>query len=118
MGDVREAAARYGAGLSKSPVGGRGHVVRSTLIHKEDRNLIIDTPFVSSSVPILKGSWGTTVAVNAKDLSAVLEQLSKQWSDVGGDKAEVWLEATKGALTILWTDEKSTRSRTIPAGKG
>lgn len=117
LGEIRHAAAQYGNKLSRAPKGARGKIAPNTLLRKEDSFLVVDTPFLSTGVPIIEGRWAIEVAVHPKNFSDMLNTYSKVWKDVGGDNAEVWLESDGKTITLTWEDGKSSRSQTMPASR-
>jgi hypothetical protein len=117
LGPMREAAAQYGQKLGRAPAGAKGSVAPDTLLRKDGRVLMIDTPFLASGVEILEGQWSGVISVQPKAFSNLLNECAKQWRDIGGDMAEVSLSFSDGMLTLRWTDGKSSRSRSMVAKK-
>ncbi|HBN92516.1 MULTISPECIES: hypothetical protein [unclassified Hyphomonas] len=115
LGALKDAAARYG-NMLRAPAGAKGKVVRSTLLRVEGDDLIVDTPFVKTSLPIVKGKWSREMSVNARDFSAMVDWCAKAWKDVGGENLDVTVRSTPNSVEIRWTDGKSARSRGVPAG--
>ena len=115
LGLLKDGAARYG-NMLRSPAGGKGQVVRSTLLRVEGDDLIVDTPFVKTSLPIVKGNWSREMSVNARDFSAMVDLCVKTWKDVGGEALDVTVRSTPKSVEVRWTDGKSTRTRSVPAG--
>ena len=115
LGLLKDGAARYG-NMLRSPAGGKGQVVRNTLLRVEGDDLIVDTPFVKTSLPIVKGKWSREMSVNARDFSAMVDLCVKTWKDVGGEALDVTVRSTRKSVEIRWTDGKSTRTRSVPAG--
>lgn len=117
LGSLREAAAQFGQSLGRAPAGAKGKIAPDTLLRKSEKQLMVDTPFLTTGVDILGGRWSGKVSVQPKAFSTLLDECAEKWKDVGGDKAEVSLSFSDGTLTLAWTDGKSSRSRSIPAKK-
>jgi hypothetical protein len=117
LGPLREAAAQYGHKLGRAPPGAKGSVAPDTLLRMSDRQLMVDTPFLTTGVDILEGQWSGVVSVQPKAFSDLLNTCAKQWKDVGGDKAELWLSFSDGMISFRWTDGKSSRTKAMAAKK-
>lgn len=117
LGPLREAAAQFGQNLGRAPAGAKGKIAPDTLLRKSDKQLMVDTPFLTTGVDILGGRWSGEVSVQPKAFSNLLDECAKNWKDIGGDKAEVTLSFLDGMLTLAWSDGKSSRSRSLPARK-
>lgn len=115
LGLLKDAAARYG-NMLRSPAGGKGQVVRSTLLRVEGGDLIVDTPFVKTGLPAVKGKWSREMSVNARDFSAMVDLCVKSWKDVGGEDLDVTVRSTPKSVEVRWTDGRSTRVLSVPAG--
>lgn len=115
LGLLKDAAARYG-NMLRSPAGGKGQIVRNTLLRVEGDDFIVDTPFVKTGLPVVKGKWSREMSVNARDFSAMVDLCVKNWKDVGGEAVNVTVRSTPKSVEIRWTDGKSTRTRSVPAG--
>jgi len=107
LGELREAAAQYGQKLGRAPPGAKGKIAPDTLLRQGDGQLLVDTPFLTSGVEILTGSWNGVISVQPKAFSEMLVACVKLWKDVGGDKAEASLIYADGLLIVRWSDGKS-----------
>lgn len=115
LGELRDAA-DYGT-MRRAPKGAKGQIPQTTLLRVEGKHLAVDTPFLVTHIPIDSGRWPYEVSVNPKVFVDALESCIKLWKDVGGRDAMVSLSVGINEVEIRWTDGKSARSRTIPAGK-
>ena len=114
LGDLREAASRYGK-MKRAPRGAAGAIVKTTLIRQDGNWLCIETPFVQTDIEVIDGRFKKTAEVNPKVFSDRLESLKKVWSDIGGDDAGIWIGTERDGVFIEWKDLLGLRREVVPA---
>lgn len=113
LGDLGTAAVAYG-GLGAT-VGAKTQLIRNTLLYKEGRQFLVDTPHIKSSVRSTICQWPRGVEVHCKKFDQLIKSAIRSWNDIGGKSLEVELSFAGKVLKLSAVDADNRRAMTMPA---
>ncbi|MAL08165.1 MAG: hypothetical protein CMF74_00680 [Maricaulis sp.] len=113
LGELESATAAYG-GLGVT-AGAKTQLIRNTLLYKEGRQFVVDTPHIKSSVRSTICQWPRGVEAHCKKFDQLIKSAIRSWNDIGGKSLEVELSFAGNVLKLSAVDGDSRRATTMPA---